>query len=345
MQKIFLSVIILTSLLFTSCFQDEDIIEDVIIETSVNEALINSNVTLKAYTKSGKDVTNVSRFIVDNVEQSSNIITSNTAKTINVQSKFNDRVSTAKQVRFSNAVSGFVKRALVEDYTGTWCGNCPRVTYALEQIKLNHTDKVVEVAIHRGTPQQNEPYVFDATVLEQLVSVNGYPSARINRNIIWSAQQQNNLQQVILQTQGDVVKMGVAMDNTVSNGVVNLKLKVGYVESFSNLKIVVYVLENGLVYPQENYTPFYGGLPIISNFVHNHTLRSCTTNLLGDAIPNLTTSSGLLNTFTKDFTFPVPSNVTNVANIEFVAFVLNSTGTAINSRKASHNTVQILEQL
>jgi len=201
------------------------------------------------------------------------------------------------------------------------------------------------VAIHRGTTQQNEPYVFNATVLEQIFQVSGYPSARINRNIVWNAPQQNNLPQVVRLTRGNILKLGVGIENTVASGMVNLKVKVGVVESFSNLKIVVYVLENGLIYDQVNYTPFYGGVDPIPNFVHNHTLRSCETNLLGDEIPNLSTTSGTLNTFTKDFSFPVPTNVANAANLEFVAFVVDASGRVINSRKCLPNVVQNLEVL
>jgi hypothetical protein len=349
MQKIIYGLVFILSFFMISCFQDEEIVENFNLELDVvpsaNEVKINSEVTLMAITKTGKDVTPEVRFIVNNVEQSSNLITSNTVKTVTVQAKYKEKLSTPIEVKFSSSVSGFVKRALVEDYTGTWCGNCPRVTHGLEQIKSQYSDKVVEVAIHRGTTQQNEPYVFNATVLEQIFQVSGYPSARINRNIVWNAPQQNNLPQVVRLTRGNILKLGVGIENTVASGMVNLKVKVGVVESFSNLKIVVYVLENGLIYDQVNYTPFYGGVDPIPNFVHNHTLRSCETNLLGDEIPNLSTTSGTLNTFTKDFSFPVPTNVANAANLEFVAFVVDASGRVINSRKCLPNVVQNLEVL
>jgi hypothetical protein len=346
MLKIFY-LTIFVSLFFTSCFQDIDIIEDYNLEIDVLpstvEARVNNEVTLMAITKTGKDVTPEVRFIVNNVEQIGNTITSSTVKTVTVQAKYKDKLSTPIEVKFSTFVPGYVKRALVEDYTGTWCGNCPRVTYGLEQIKLLYTDKVVEVAIHRGTPSQNEPYVFDAVILEQLVQVSGYPSARINRNIVWNAPQQNNLPLVVRHTMGDLVKAGVAMENTVANGTINLKVNVAFLQDYSNLKLVVYVLENGLIYDQVNYTPFYGGVDPIPNFVHNHTLRSCLTNLLGDAIPNESTKNG--TTYVRNFSVPVPSNVANVSKLEFVAFVIGTDNKAINSRKCLVNATQNLELL
>ncbi|MGK4569344.1 hypothetical protein [Flavobacterium sp. 3HN19-14] len=55
------------------------------------------------------------------------------------------------------AVSGqFQKRVLIEDYTGTWCGNCTRVAYGIDQAKAI-SDRVVSVAIHSG----DDPYDFE----------------------------------------------------------------------------------------------------------------------------------------------------------------------------------------
>jgi hypothetical protein len=299
-----------------------------------------------ALTKAGKDVTSEVVFYVNNIEQTSHTITSSTVKTVTIQAKYKEKLSSPIEVKFSNFVAGYVKNALVEDYTGTWCGNCPRVTYGLEQIKTLYTNKIVEVAIHRGTPQQNEPFLFDASALEQSLSISGYPSARINRNIVWSAPQQNNLPQVVKESMGNVIKMGLAIENTVVNGTVNLKLKIGYFENYSNLKVVLYVLENGLIYDQVNYTPFYGGVDPIPNFVHNHTLRRSITNIFGDAIPNLSTPTGVESFYFKDFSFAVPSNVTNVSKLEFVAFVIDASGRAINSRKCLANeTPQAMEML
>ena len=50
----------------------------------------------------------------------------------------------------------FTKRVLIEDYTGTWCGNCTRVALAIERV-LAKTDRAEIVAIHNG----DDPYHFD----------------------------------------------------------------------------------------------------------------------------------------------------------------------------------------
>ena len=75
----------------------------------------------------------------------------------------------------------FNKRVLIEDYTGTWCQYCPRVSYAISQVRLQTSDAVV-VAIHRG----NDPYNFAAaSALETMIALQGYPTGMLNRKTEW----------------------------------------------------------------------------------------------------------------------------------------------------------------
>ena len=69
-------------------------------------------------------------------------------------------------------ISGyFKKRVLIEDYTGTWCGNCTRVAHAIDEVKAQ-SDKVVTVAIHNG----NDPYHFDGIApLKNLILPESFP--------------------------------------------------------------------------------------------------------------------------------------------------------------------------
>ena len=40
------------------------------------------------------------------------------------------------------------------------------------------------------------------------------------------------------------------------------------------------------IFNQTNYTSYYGGGSVISNFEHNHVLRASLTSLLGNQIPS-----------------------------------------------------------
>ena len=226
------------------------------------------------------------------------------------------------------AVSGyFKKRVLIEDYTGTWCGNCTRVSWAIEQASAA-SDKVVPVAIHNG----NDPYHFDGIApLKNLILPNSplaLPVSRLNRMNVWTFPETSNIQDAINLT-GNNSGMGIAMNSTVANGNIALDVNLKFALSYSNLKLVVYLLEDGLIYFQRNYTSYYDNVNPIPNYVHNHVLRASITNILGDPI-SVNPTPG--TTLTENFTIPVPSNIANPANISFVAFLVGPDNVAINSR-------------
>lgn len=229
------------------------------------------------------------------------------------------------------AISGyFKKRVLIEDYTGTWCGNCTRVSYAIDQVN-QQSDNVVSVAIHNG----NDPYHFEGIEpLKNLILPNSplaLPVSRLNRMTVWTFPEPTNVQQAIDLT-GNNSGLGLAVNSSVTNNQINVDVNMKFALNFSNLKLVVYMLEDGLVYYQRNYTTYYDAVNPIPEYVHNHVLRNTLTNILGDAVEG-TTEAG--NTITKSFSIPVPSNIVNVDNVNFVAFLVDANNNAINAR-ASH---------
>jgi len=230
----------------------------------------------------------------------------------------------------------FKKNVLIEDYTGTWCGYCPRIAYAIEQVEAQNID-AVPVAIHRG----QDPYNFaDAATLETMLQITGYPDGRLNRKTEWTYPEPYNINQVKNLT-GPNSDLGIAMTSTLDNGNINLEVKTKYAADLTNLKLVVYLLEDGLVYNQSNYTSYYGGTSVISNMTHNHVLRAYLTNsILGDTLTGTTNSQTLTNTFS----LAVPSNVTDSSKMSFVAFVVDASGKALNVRSIGVNETQTFQE-
>ncbi|MBL0014515.1 MAG: Omp28-related outer membrane protein [Flavobacterium sp.] len=239
----------------------------------------------------------------------------------------------------ADPISGlFKKQVLIEDYTGTWCGNCARVAYAIEKTK-EQSDRVVSVAIHNG----NDPYNFeDIGPLQNLISPNSelaLPQSRLNRTTTWTFPEVNNVQQVLNLTSNNC-GLGLALDSEVSASNINLNVNVKFAQNYSNLRLVVYVLENHLIYRQTNYSNFYGGVNPIPAFEHNHVLRASLTNLLGDALQN----TNYNQTVTTNFSIPIPSNVSNAENISFVAFVVEENNNVLNVRAAETNENQTFQE-
>lgn len=237
----------------------------------------------------------------------------------------------------------FTKRLLIEDYTGTWCGNCPNVAYAIEQVKLQ-SENVVAVGIHRASSDTNnpnyDPFNYEAAVeLEQTYGVAGYPWAMLDRTTQWAFPAPLNVDQAVELTKSDAT-VGLAFDSALENNTLNVTLNIKFGTDFTqNLSVVVYVLESGLIADQTNYTTYYEGEDILVDFEYNHVLRASLTNLLGDAIPAAETNLG--NIYTTNFSVPVADlSVTNTSNIHLVGFVTNENGTALNARKAAVSEAQ-----
>ena len=69
-------------------------------------------------------------------------------------------------------------RPLLEEYTGTWCGYCPRGYVALAAMKRIYGDAFIAIAYHDG----EDP--MKASGLEIPADVTGFPAAKINRGVV-----------------------------------------------------------------------------------------------------------------------------------------------------------------
>ena len=350
MNKFGLIGIIFAFFCCISCSSDYTIldpVESISLTADSSVKVIGETITFTVTTNAGTDITEEATIFVNNTLIEGNTFIGSETGDLTIKAAYLGVESEPITIRFHDGSEiNFVKRVLIEDYTGTWCGNCPRVNHAVELARAQ-TDKIVTVGIHRSSSNpadaNYDPYNYDTSALEAILNMSGYPKALLNRMTRWQPLEQNNITQVINLTQGENPKLGLAMNVSIVGSTLNLETKVKFSKDFSNLKLVVYVLENGLIYDQVNYTNFYTGPGTISNFEHDHVLKACLTPLLGEEIANTNTNVG--QTYTKSFSVPVPSNIANLNNIEFVAFVVDENNKAINVRKASAGDNQDFEEL
>ncbi len=231
-------------------------------------------------------------------------------------------------------ISGqFQKNVLIEDYTGAWCGWCPRVAYAIGLVESQGL-RAVPVAIHNGDPMA---WGTSSTWPEP---VSSFPTAKLNRILDWNTPENSNIIQVKYLT-GNNCGLGLAINSTITGSTVSIDVSAKFAIDYSNLKMVVYIAEDNISSTQTNYTSFFGGGSSIPNFDNDHVLRACLTNIHGEAITQTTTSG---STITRNFSIPVPSNVTNVANMNLVAFITDANGTVINVRSSVAGQTQVFEQ-
>jgi thiol-disulfide isomerase/thioredoxin len=237
-------------------------------------------------------------------------------------------------------VSGqFTKNVLIEDYTGTWCGNCTRVSHGIKQV-YEQTSRAVAVAIHYG----NDPYHFEnIDPLKNLISPDfdlELPISRLNRLTVWTFPEPQNVQQVLNLTSVNC-GLGIKM-NAVKNATdIELTVDVKFVQNYEDLRLVVYLLEDDLFYRQRNYTQFYNAVNPIPNFEHDHVLRQSVTDLLGDDMGDNTRFG---ETFSRTFSIPIPTEVENPDKINFVAFVVDKDNHALNVRHCNLGENQTFQE-
>lgn len=346
-------ILIVSALLFVlGCSSEYEILqsqENIILTADASSKLVDETITFNVKNAQGDDFTAGSEFFVKGFPIDGNTFSSATAGTFEVTARYNGVTSAPLVVTFDDEPQiNFRKKMLIEDYTGTWCGYCPRVAYGIELVH-QQTEDAVAVAIHRPSSNVSsavyDPYNFpEAAELESTLNAAGYPKGFLNRTIRWTNPEPDNISQAISLTQGENPKLGVAMTASVANGSINMDVNIMFGKDFNNnLKLVVYVLENGLIYDQHNYTSYYNDEDLLVDFVHNHVLRSCLTSILGDNIEKSATTTG--NTYTRSFNVTVPANVSNQSNLEFVAFVIDENGAVVNVRKAKPGESQDQELL
>ncbi len=96
-------------------------------------------------------------FTVNGNEIESNTFTSDIVGNFEVIATYNTVKSATLIDNFHDGTGiNFRKIMLIEDYTGTWCGYCPRVAYAIELVH-QQTEDAIAVGIHRS---RSEPSMY-----------------------------------------------------------------------------------------------------------------------------------------------------------------------------------------
>src|SRR5690606_37698368 len=224
------------------------------------------------------------------------------------------------------------RKVVVEDYTGTWCGFCPAVALAVDELRAL-TPHVAVVAIHKSASSIPDPLHFDRIQeLQDMFNIdNAFPKAQINRTTPWPRPYDMSLPMRMAGTNSDV---SISIKSQLSGDRLTARVNVIYENgSTSGDKVVVYLLENGVISPQANYYnetpghPYQGlGNPIM-DYEHNDGLRHSLSDLFGDPVPN----TPAFEVFTREYSFTVPPHYVG-ENLSFVVMVVDSENTAKNAQ-------------
>lgn len=242
---------------------------------------------------------------------------------------------------FSIGAQAQLKKVLIEDYTGAWCGYCPEGALILKDLIHNNDPNVIGIANHNADMLE----VADGITLDNGFGVSSYPSGTIdrfkfsdlttipmNRNL-WLNKTQIRVSEPAI---ASVSFNNLVLDNTtrIFDVDVSVVFTAGDATTYPktiNLGIVEDSIEGtvGVVgLEQHNYISSIGGA-ILNPWYHNHTLRDWLSGAWGQGgiIP---ASPTIGDVYTKHYTDTIPMEW-DLNQIHFVAYVAHN-GSLVTQR-------------
>ena len=239
-------------------------------------------------------------------------------------------------VCFENTAD-IVQKALIEDFTGHKCQNCPEAAEELHTIQSNYPNQVIGIAIHAGFFAEpnpgNAPFLTTDFRTEKgstihdffgpqsypvgLVNRRDYPNNHLKSYESWGAEVAN----IIIQSP----KIGICIREACETISINLLALENLSEPH---QLVVAVTEDKIIDWQT-----WVGQGNVENYEHNHVLRDIITPAFGDNIGAFSANE------TKSYTFSYQLNSNWVrSNCNIVAYVLNATTQEIIQVEEIHLT-------
>lgn len=332
-------------LTFISCSKTEENVSltsevvEITIENFVRPAsLRNQEIPFSVINAEGVDVTDQATFFVNDEPIEGSVFVSSEVGVFEAYATYDDNGTEVVTTPESFEVIIPKRKVVVEDYTGTWCGFCPAVLGSMEEVYGMIPDDLALVAIHITANSNPDPLHFDdVDILMDEFNVNALPQGRIDRSQVWFAPYDID---VILDTAGQNTTSAMSLNSQIDGDQLITEVTL-ITEGGTNQgdKLVVYLLEDGILYDQTNYfnsdstSPFYQmGDPMV-DFEHNHTLRKSLTSVLGDPIP----VTGALEEYRVTFNTSLPTSTTPPLgyvreNLAFVVMYVNEDNLAYNGQ-------------
>ncbi len=247
-----------------------------------------------------------------------------------------------------------VKHFLLEEFTGSWCGWCPRGIYGIQQMEEKYPSQFIPIGFHNGDPM----VIAEGTTLQ--ATVPGYPDAWFNRMTQTDGTRNTdptqwaNLMEAHL---SDAVAADVSIKNvqyTAATRKFTATVSVKFLQAITgDLRLNMYVSEDsvsgakGTQYDQTSYltyrsgyesNPFYTLGHTVPGYQHMHVARAVLGGAWGTPgiIPASVTAG---STYTQDFTYTLPAGINpEHVNLIGLAFAYNASSV---SKNEVFNAIQV----
>ncbi len=140
-----------------------------------------------------------------------------------------------------------VKRVLVEEGTGTWCGWCVKGIVYMDSLEKKYPDSWIGISIHNGDPMTNQTYEqFYNSKIAQAI-----PSGAINREKIepggFYGTQVEDFEEAYLKSVDETPPANVYIDSIVydeGNRKLSFDVKAEFFEKVSNYRLNAIIVED-----------------------------------------------------------------------------------------------------
>lgn len=232
--------------------------------------------------------------------------------------------------------STFTKKAIIEEFTGAWCGYCVDGALIVEEAIEANPTKVIGVSIHEGDGMETSLY----NVLDGLFSNTGFPAGMVNR-VPYGGKtciSRSSWKTAVNVELAKEAKCGLAIKtsyNAAGDSVI-VEAHAGFKTALTgNYKMVSYLVEDsvtgtGSQYNQSNYYssagsaaggashPYYSLPAVIIGYNHMQVVRATLPSDLGEAVEASALVAG--GSFVKTNKVKVGSTMKK-ANLSVVSFI------------------------
>ena len=211
--------------------------------------------------------------------------------------------------------SGSNKKILLEDFTGHYCGNCPKSHHEAEFLdSLYHDTTIIVLNLHGGawfsaphpalgfTADYRTKFATDLDSVYHAEGTEGYPIGMVNRRVFNSnilvkySDFGTRIASVLSDLPGGTLEVTSAYDagTNSTNIAVNTELFNNY---SSGVSLNVLIKEDSIISPQEDYDE---PDDVIEDYVHMHMCRYAVTSGLWGEMLSANVSQG--DFFTRNYT-------------------------------------------
>ena len=143
----------------------------------------------------------------------------------------------------SGAPSTFTKKALLEDFTGTWCPQCPPAGAAITNAKSGNSN-IFGVGYHAGGGGSEPMTISETAFWSGYYNVTGFPTVYVNGpDTRWNY---NSIGQVNAEL-AETATVGLALEAAIVAGKLNLEVKVGFnATPDEEVQLMVYLVEDNV---------------------------------------------------------------------------------------------------